>query len=274
MLSPRSLSLLRRFTIGLIVIFGGMDGKVRAQEIVSNEPLKSPSPTVKEAMPTAPKDGILDNAEVFTPAQRRELVAKIAQFARSDDFHIFVATYTFVYGEEARQRAWRLGQKWLEGKQGAVVVFDKGGGGTSPAVGLIWQQDDQRALQDRTIQGILAAASSAASAQPTEAPAKQISAAVQELVAGYGRVRPVLEEGRRAARTRQYIILGGVLGVMFFSLLILGLVRRFQRRAEKRNAESYLFPHVEIAPRYDAPFGGGVVVQMHYGRPGSLPTGV
>ena len=118
--------------------------------------------------------------------------------AFSDDFHIFVATYTFVYGEEARQRAWRLGQKWLEGKQGAVVVFDKGGGGTSPAVGLIWQQDDQRALQDRTIQGILAAASSAASAQPTEAPAKQISAAVQELVAGYGRVRPVLEEGRRA----------------------------------------------------------------------------
>lgn len=244
---------------------------VDAQELVSPTPLKSPSAAVHEAMPPTPKDGILDNAEIFKSQERAQLAAKIAGFLKSDDFHVYVATYTFVYGEEARQRAWRLAQEWLGGKQGAVVVFDKGGGDSSPAIGLIWQQDDQRSLQDRTIQGILEAASEAANKQTAEGPTRQVNAAVDEIMAGFGRVRPLLEAGRIAARTRQLMILGGVLGTMFLSLGILTLVRRSQARSEKRGSESYLFPHVEIAPRYDAPFGGGVVVQMHYGTPASKP---
>ena len=238
-----------------------------AQEIVAPDPLRAPSPSVYEEMPPAPKDGIIDNAEIFNPEQHKELAGKIDRFLKSDDFHIYVATYTFVYGEEARQRAWRLGRKWLEGKQGAVVVFDKGGGGTSPAIGLIWQQDDQRSLQDRTIQGILEAASEAANTSASKKPTEQVTAAVDEIMAGFGRVRPILEAGHQAARKRQYTILGGVLGAMFLSLAVLTVVRRFQTRAARRNGESYLFPHVEIAPRYDAPFGGGVVVQMHYANP-------
>lgn len=238
-----------------------------SQEIVAPDPLKSPSPAVYEEMPPAPSDGILDNAEIFNPEQRKQLAAKIGKFLKAEDFNVYVATYTFVYGEEARQRAWRLGRKWLEGKQGAVVVFDKGGGGTSPAIGLIWQQDDQRSLQNRTIQGILEAASAAANKGTAEKPTVQVNAAVDEIIAGFARVRPILEAGHRLARNRQYMILGGVLGAMFLSLGVLMLMRRVQTRSARRNSESYLFPHVEIAPRYDAPFGGGVVVQMHYGNP-------
>lgn len=250
----------------VMVFILGMAG-LNAQKIVAPDPLKTPSAAVHEEMPPAPKDGIMDNAEIFRPEQHLALAAKIENFRKSDDFYVFVATYTFVYGEEARQRAWRLGRKWLEGKQGAVVVFDKGGGGTSPAIGLIWQQDDQRSLQDRTIQGILEAASEAANQVAAEKPTDQVTAAVDGIMEGFGRVRPVLEAGRRAVRTRQYMILGGVLSTMFLSLGVLTMVRRFQSRAARRDAESYLFPHVEIAPRYDAPFGGGVVVQMHYGKP-------
>lgn len=252
---------------GIVMVLSLGMAWLNAQEIVAPNPLKPPSPAVFEEMPAAPKDGIMDNAEIFSPEQHRALAAKIGNFHKSDDFHVFVATYTFVYGEEARQRAWRLGRKWLEGKQGAVVAFDKGGGGASPAIGLIWQQDDQRSLQDRTIQGILEAASKAANQVSAEKPADQVTAAVDGIMEGFGRVRPILEAGRRAARIRQYMILGGVLGTMFLSLGVLTMVRRWQSRAAKRDAESYLFPHVEIAPRYDAPFGGGVVVQMHYGNP-------
>ncbi len=251
----------------IVMVFSLGMASLNAQEIVAPDPMKTPSVAVYEEMPPAPKDGIMDNAEIFSPEQHKALAARIADFEKSDDFHVYVATYTFVYGEEARQRAWRLGRKWLEGKQGAVVVFDKGGGGTSPAIGLIWQQDDQRSLQDRTIQGILEAASEAANQVSAEKPTDQVTAAVDEITAGFGRVRPILEAGRRAARSRQYMILGGVLGTMFLSLGVLTMVRRFQSRAAKRQAESFLFPHVEIAPRYDAPFGGGVVVQMHYGNP-------
>ena len=251
----------------IAMVFGLGMTWLRTQEIVTPDPLKSPSPAIYEEMPPAPKDGIMDNAEIFNPEQHKALAAKIGTCLKSDDFHVFVATYTFVYGEEARQRAWRLGKKWLEGKQGAVVVFDKGGGGTSPAIGMIWQQDDQRSLQNRTIQGILEAASEAANKGATGKPTDQVNAAVEEIISGFGRVRPILEAARRATRNRQYMILGGVLGTMFLSLGVLTLVRRLQARASKRNSESYLFPHVEIAPRYDAPFGGGVVVQMHYGNP-------
>ena len=265
----------RSFLRSLFLLLGGgclLPQETLAQDLVTPTPLKSANPEIKDPMPPAPADGILDGAEIFTPQQKSALAAKLNDFKKANDFQIYLATYTFVYGEDANQRAERLGAKWLNSRQGAVIVFDKGGKEAAPVIGMAWQQDDQLELPSRTILGILLGAKSAAEAKPINRPDERLQAAAEEVMAGYGRIRPIVEEGRRAARIRQLKILGGVIGIMIVSLCILAFTQRFQRKLEQRNSESYLFPHVEIAPRYGAPYGGGVVVQMHYGQSAALPS--
>lgn len=253
-----------------MLLLGLLTGS-NATEVVTPTPLKSPAPNLKEPMPEAPPDGILDAAQAFTPEQRKDLSQKLLAFRKSHEFQIYIATYTFVYGEDANQRADRLGNKWLKKQQGAVIVFDKGGKGAAPSLGMAWQDEDIGVPQP-TILGMFLGVKSTFEAKPINRPNEGLIAAADELMAGYARIRPIIETSRRNDRINQLKILGGVIGVMLLSLMVITFAQRFQRKMEKRDAESYLFPHVEIAPRYGAPYGGGVVVQMHYGPPNPPPS--
>jgi hypothetical protein len=81
----------------------------------------------------------------------------------------------------------------------------------------------------------------------------------------YADIKPQVLEKQRVQRGVQWKIIAAVLAVMLGALALLNFTQRFQKKTEERESETYLFPHAEIASRYEAPYGGGVVVQMHYG---------
>lgn len=251
--------------LGIWYCWGGV---VEAQEVVTPQPMKPAVTDFKEAMPPAPENGILDLAELFKTEDKKALEAKLKQFRDQENFQIYIAAYTFVYGEDSNQRAERLSGQWLIGRQGAVIVYDKGGTGSAAVMGMAWRQDDARELPPRTVKGILLSAKAASEENAEAPPSERLQAAVAELMRGYSRVRPLIDEHHQAARRSQWKILGCVFGIMLLALAILSFTQRFQKKLAQKDAESYLFPHAEIAARYGAPYGGGVVVQMHYGTKG------
>jgi cytochrome bd-type quinol oxidase subunit 1 len=252
----------------LLGILGCLIGDAGAQEVVTPEPMKPAVTEFKEAMPPAPANGILDLAEVFQTEGRKALEDKIKQFRSQENFQIYVDTHTFIFNEDANQRAERLSRQWLVGRQGAVIVYDKGSTGSSAVMGMAWRQDDARELPPRTVKGILLSAKAASEEKADAQPSERLQAAVAELMAGYSRVRPLIDEHHQAMRRSQWKILACVLGIMLLALAILSFTQRFQKKLAQKDAESYLFPHAEIASRYGAPYGGGVVVQLHYGTKG------
>lgn len=236
------------------------------QESVSPTPLKSAAAGSTEPLPEAPKDGILDAAEVFQPEKRQALATKLGAFRESHRFHVYISTYTFVYGEDANQRAERLGGKWLKGKQGAVIVLDRGGAENSPVVGMNWVcHDENHKLPYQTIINLMLHAKRQAEAQPANQPEERLRVAAEEIMSSYTRLHAEQQEALNASGVGQLKILGGVVALMFLCLGILMLAQRFQRKAAIAEEECYLFPQVEVGTRYGAPFGGGLVVQMHHG---------
>lgn len=250
--------------VGIMSMLAGM---VMAEEVFSLTPLKAAAAELKEEMPAAPADGILDKANVFTPAQRKVLAAELEAFRKKEQFRIYIVAYTFVYGEDSNQRAQRLGQLWLAKEPGIVIVFDKGGKGDSPVIGMAWQQDEEILLPNTLMLGILKKAKAAADKEPVREPIKGLTAAVHAFISDFDQVRVIIDAKRSEARARQVKIVLCVLGAMFVSLMLLALVNKHQRNRERKKEEFYLFPEVEMTPRYGAPYGGGVVVQMHYGPP-------
>ncbi len=247
-----------------------------AQEAVSLDPMKSgrPEADYRAKLEPAPVDGVHDFAELFPTEVKQPLIAKILEYRQREKFTIYLVTYLYLAGDESAQnRADRLQPKWLGDKPGAVIVYSQGSTGTDSPLGMTCQQDPECALPKTTVLGLMNSARAAAFASSEAKPAERLVAATTELMSGYARVRPIIEEHHRQLRIVQYKIVGGVLAFMFASLGILSWTQRFQKKLAIKDAEAYLFPHADIAARYGAPYGGGVVVQMHYGAaaPAALP---
>jgi hypothetical protein len=257
----------RRFLLAALAMSMVCFRAQAAPEVITPTPLKPAVGEMKEPMPEAPSDGILDIAEIFSTPQRQILSEKIAQVRKQHSFAVYVVTYTFVYGEDANQRAERFVSQWLPQQQGAILVYDKGGKGDAPILGMAWRQNEARELPNSAIQQVMQLAKRAAEAHPANQAALRVSAATEELLSGVDRTRALIESSRKITRMNQLKILGGVLGAMLLCLGVLSGAQRFSKRREQRASESYLFPEVEISPRYGAPYGGGVVVQMHHGNP-------
>ncbi len=245
------------------LVWLGLGAAGSGQDAVTPQPMKPAVTDFKEAMPPAPKNGILDLAELFSTEEKQALATKLRQFREQYGFQIYVAAYTFVYGEDSNKRAQRLHSQWLPGRLGAVVVYDKGGTAPSGVLGMACLDGELSAQMNF---GIIMSAKEVAERNPEATPSQRLQAAVQEIMNGYARLRPLIDETQRAQRVSQWKILAGVLGVMLLSLGILSFTQRYQKQLAIKDAESYLFPHAEIAPRYGSPYGGGVVVQMHYGK--------
>lgn len=238
---------------------------LKAQDVVSADPFKDPQSESAEALPPLPTDHILDEAGVFTPEEEREFAERLQKLERDSGFHIYVATYTYIYGDDANERAMRLGRTWLSNKYGAVVVFDKGANTEkSSHLGFAFTQKDAKFLTIPILRGMMERANAAAGEKKAEPPLKQIMAACEQLRVEFNAVQPFLAESQRLVSQRQWQILGLVLGVMAACFALLFVAQRFQRRSDLKTSEKYLFPDVEIAPRYGAPHAGGVAAQIDF----------
>ncbi|MBP7948518.1 MAG: TPM domain-containing protein [Verrucomicrobiales bacterium] len=235
-----------------------------AQEVVTTDPLHSAAGEARDVIPAAPAGQLLDEAGLFQEAERGELEAKLRAF-RDEGFAVYAATFTFIYGEDANQRAIRLADKWINGRNGAVLVYNKSAGENAAPLGIACAQEGARPFSTEMLLEVAHRAAAAANAA-TE-PREKVRSGTLALVTELQKLRPLLTESRWMLSATQLKIAGMVLGAMGASLLLLLLARRFQKASEQRTGEVLLFPEIEVAQRYGAPFGGGVVVQMEFGSP-------
>ncbi len=80
----------------------------------------------------APKSFILDDAILFPQAEKDKLSEALTKTAEQIGVSIYVAGYSFLEGEAARERATALCTRWLDGKPGLVIVYTRGS--AQPAV--------------------------------------------------------------------------------------------------------------------------------------------
>jgi hypothetical protein len=242
----------------------------RAQEVVNPDSFKQYLPESKDPLPQAPQNHIDDAGDVLTPEQESAMGQDLADFAGEHDFHFFVATRTFVYGEDANQHALRLGKAWLGQKYGAVIVFDKSAvQGPFGGLGYAGSQDDSRFLTNRMLKEILLKANDAVMEKPNTPVADRIRIALETLKTEFLALKPMLEENRKTVTRQQWQVLQLVLGVMALCLGLLFLAQRFQRQSDLKAGERFLFPDVEVGQRFGAPHGGGVAAQFDPDRPGA-----
>lgn len=90
-------------------------------------------------VPERPADYLMDRGEVLSPEKAREVSAALNACARDYDIHIYIMTLPTLSVMPSRAREKLDGMlvtaksKWLEGKAGALIIFDYETGGASMA---------------------------------------------------------------------------------------------------------------------------------------------
>lgn len=201
----------------------------------------------------APASYIFDDAILFQKADKERLSRVLTETAGKTGVSVYVAGYSFLEGEAARERATALCERWLEGKPGLVIVYTRGS--AQPAVTPspeLWRryptdeivmlmQDSGRLLGNAFL-------------SPEQRVIRATDLALEKLqtmeAARLARLGHFSASDARLAKW-----LGALLAVM---VVIFWLAfRRRQKRAVAREGPCY-FPDAVVSPRLGAPFGGGV----------------
>ncbi len=211
---------------------------------------------------TAPESFIFDDAILFQKADKDKLSHSLSETANKTGVSVYVAGYSFLEGEAARERATALCSRWLESKPGLVIVFTRGS--AQPAVTPspeLWQryptdevvmlmQESARLLGDVFL-------------SPEQRVIRATNLALEKLHT---------MEAARLARLHHYstsdVRLAKMLGSM---LLVLAAIFWFafwkrRKRAATRGGP-YYFPDAVVSTRLGAPFGGGVTGEAGPGQP-------
>lgn len=211
-------------------------------------------------VPPAPADGLYDDSSVFDATQRATAVRAVAQ-ARAAGINLHVAIYRFMLGETIEQRAERLKAAWCPDQDGLLVVADT----STNQCTYLSDGSDTEWLSTTELHRIFTEASTIAAA--TEGTTSDKILVVIENLAP--RLRAAMAQHR--ALTRHQIspgvwwIVSGMAATSLFFLLIASSVRWIIKRSRQSAspAPSY-FPAVQVAERFGAPFGGGVIAEITY----------
>lgn len=212
------------------------------------------------ALPPAPADGIRDDARIFGDESRQVLAREIQAFHQDTGFRLFIDTNTYIeLPNDTNERARSLMKAWGGDSPCAVVCVDRASQ-TLPSIvasDTIWQRTTTLELMT----AIRSSAEQMGSRPITEAEAME---GMRALMRGLRRIES-MARAREQLLNRQDIIIAGAFG----ALLVLGtgviwLVVRKLRSREATLAQQHHFPDVEVAPRFGAPNGGGVIVEISY----------
>lgn len=207
-------------------------------------------------------ESVRDEARILPDDQRAALDEALRTFRKSTGCSLFVVTATYVSGKSIRDHAEELSNTWMPDGLGMVLACDRSSSShaivptkamwrTYPTPGLVEAfreaaailQDDQQPLAERLTRS-------------SKTLMKRISALDRQL----RRQSQMLVPGRE--RWLGLAFLGFLITGAMVAAVLIAIIRR--RDAAK--SVQHLFPVVEIAPRFGAPHGGGVIAEIQFTR--------
>lgn len=211
-------------------------------------------------VPPPPADGIRDDARAMSPDARQALAAEMKAFEDKTGIKVVVDTNTYLeqnVGTLDRCRA--LQESWIGRRPGVVFCLNRS---VKPVPFMTFSA----ALSERYPEPDL----SQAAGETTDAMAK-VSAPENRVPVGVRVMMDRLRVLEKAAHQRAQLFhrrdLEMIIGFASFLLVVgvitLVIVRR-RRKVEEDEAIRHHFPDVDVAQRFAAPSGGGVVVEVSY----------
>lgn len=201
-----------------------------------------------------PGSFIQDDARLFDAATMEELSRTLAEGWRATGVPVYVAASSFLEGGNMREHSNMLVARWLTGRPGLLIAYNRGN--ALPAIASspeFWQ----RYPADEVAQMFADAGRLLAMDQVP--PEWRVRGAAELAV---GRTRR-MEENRRMgqhlftrADARLAVVVAATLAVAGSAIWLVVCLRRRRHATE---GGSFLFPDVAVVPRLGAPFGGGAV---------------
>ena len=214
------------------------------------------------ALPSAPADGIRDDARVLSERGRQTMVTEMGAFTERTGLRIFLDTNTFLESStNARVRAKQLLAAWSGDKAGVLVCLDR----TSQEPPGIQVSDPvwKRSSEPEVLAAIDEASTILSGAKVDEI---AVVTGLRSLMAKLIKLDQLASARTKIWRPSDRLLAGGFLACVLIGGLATLLVSSRLRRSERAIATQHFFPDVSVGQRFGAPFGGGVVVELNYRR--------
>ncbi|MDB6117471.1 MAG: hypothetical protein JWO08_1252 [Verrucomicrobiaceae bacterium] len=213
-------------------------------------------------VPTMPRDGIRDDARAMTGEAREALAAEMKLFEQRTGIVIVIDTNTYLeqnVGTMDRCRA--LLDNWIGERPGVVFCMNRS---VKPVPFLAFS----RALSERYPEPDL----SQAAGETTDAmanmssPENRVPVGVRVMMERLRSLEKAASRRSQLFHHRDLLMMGGFSAFLLLAGAVTVLVVRHRHKVEDAEAVQHHFPDVEVAQRFAAPSGGGVVVEMDYKR--------
>jgi len=209
-------------------------------------------------VPPPPADGIRDDARAMSPEARQELAAEMKVFEEKTGIKVVVDTNTYLeqnVGTLDRCRA--LQDQWIGPRPGVVFCLNRS---VKPVPFITFSP----ALSERYPEPDL----SQAAGETTDAMTK-VSSPENRMPVGVRVMMARLQVLEKAAHRRSQLfhrrdlqMIAGFGAFLIVAGAITLVIVRKRRKVDDDEAIQHHFPEVDVAQRFGAPSGGGVVVEI------------
>ena len=207
----------------------------------------------------APAGGIRDDSRVFNDESRRQMASELLNFEQQTGIKVLVESVTFIDGGvSAAERAKLLARAWLPQQMGLVVCHNRSASGVPEIV-------FSHALEDRLSAMELGKVRDAATKVMTGVTdaRERLILGLRTLMTSLVKLVPSSDNGAHQLLEREDLVLAGAFGLFILAGATVGawLARRSHTDEAQAVTQIYL-PEVEVAQRFGAPCGGGVMASI------------
>jgi hypothetical protein len=208
------------------------------------------------SLPAAPAGFVLDGARAMSDEAKTALTDELRQFRETTGCTLYVISTTFLSGKSVRDHATGLSDAWIPSGRGIVLAYDRASDAHAVApTQTMWQTYPTPSLVE-------AFREAGSFVQDKD------TSLEKRLIGGSRLLMKRINEAEEQRRLHNQLLPGHELwaALVFFALLLAGaLICRFiiaaLRRRDAANGIRYFFPQAEVAMRFGAPYGGGVIAE-------------
>jgi hypothetical protein len=212
------------------------------------------------ALPTAPADGIRDDARVFGDLTRTELVKEMTTLQSETGVRLFIDTNTYLdSGTTTTDRCRALLNEWGKDVPAVVICLDRSSSAppTVQISGSLWTQYG-------TLEIMKAQRNAVGKMEASPVTGEHVAAGARSLITDITKYAKTLRARDRVLNRRDTLLAGAFGAALLLGGGLLWLLVRFLGRHETQQAVQHTFPDVEVGQRFGAPCGGGVIVEIAF----------
>ncbi len=212
--------------------------------------------------PAAPPDGIRDDARAMSPEARQALVAEMKAFEEKTGIKVVVDTNTYLeqnVGTLERCRA--LLDHWIGARPGVVFCLNRS---VKPVPFIMFSPVLLERYPDPDLSQ--AAGETTDAMTKVSSPENRMPVGVRVMMARLKVLEKAAHRRAQLFHRRDLEMIAGFGGFLIVAGAVTLVIVRKRRKVEDDEAIQYHFPDAEVAQRFGAPSGGGVVVEVSYRR--------